>query len=246
METFKHIMGFVLMGTVVFVLTLIPTSLVVPTVAMMIGLWAALWWVGRVPVWDDLHKRVRAWAGGTAFATFIGLISYMWLDGVMESRFQRDVDRTIASRMDQSGSRIPLAAAQANGAELPWQPYSHNLLGQMLAEKRTVFVDFTADWCQTCKFNEKMALNVADTKAFVEANKIATLKADMTHEAPDADELKARLGGSSIPFYAVFPAASPKQPIVFDGLITKTRVLETLKKAVALNVAVPAQDVAKN
>jgi thiol:disulfide interchange protein DsbD len=246
METFKQIMGFVLMGTVVYVLTLIPISLVVPTVAMMIGLWAALWWVGRVPVWEDLNKRVRAWAGGTAFAVSIGLVSYMWLDDVMESRFQRDVDRTIAKRTSQTGSNVAITTVESKGTELPWQPYSHRLLAEMLANKRTVFVDFTADWCPNCKVNEATALNVADTKAFIESNQIATLKADMTNEAPDADDLKARLGGGGvpIPYYAVFPAEAPNQPIVFDGLITKSRVLETLKKALSLKAGPGTAEVA--
>ena len=233
METFKQLMGFVLMGTVVFVLTLIPISLVIPTVAMMIGLWTALWWVGRVPVWDDLNKRIRAWAAGTAFAVFIGLVSYLWLDDVMNSRFQRDVDSAIAQRMSGRNSASLPHVASTGALELPWQPYSHKLLTEMVANKRTVFVDFTADWCLTCKMNEKYALNVAETKAFVDANQIVTLKADMTHEAPDADQLKASLGGSSIPLYAVFSAGAPNQPIVFDGPITKSRVIEALKKAVS-------------
>jgi suppressor for copper-sensitivity B len=235
METFKHIMGFVLMGTVVFVLTVIPISLVVPTVAMMIGLWASLWWVGRVPVWEDLNKRVRAWAGGAAFATLIGFVSYMWLDDVMASRLERDIDRALATRMSQNVSSTTVAPSGGHGTELPWQPYSHDLLAELIAKKQTVFVDFTADWCLLCQANAKVALDVAETKAFVEANGVAVLKADMTTEARDADELKASLGGASvaIPYYAVFPAADPKQPIVFDGPITKSRVIDTLKKAIA-------------
>jgi thiol:disulfide interchange protein DsbD len=92
-------------------------------------------------------------------------------------------------------------------------------LSQALANRQTVFVDFTADWCWTCKWNETYRLNVAETKTFIEGNEIVTLKADMTHGSPEADALKRRLGGSSIPFYAVFPAATPYEPIVFDGPI---------------------------
>jgi thiol:disulfide interchange protein len=234
METFKNVMGFVLMGTVVFILTYLRVSLVIPTVATMIGLWAGLWWVGRVPVWDELHKRIRAWAWGMATAVLIGLFSFMWLDDVMESRFQRDVDLALSERMLDQGTGGP-AVATNTGTELPWQPYSLARLSDALSNRRTVFVDFTADWCATCKWNEKYRLNVAETKSFVEDNGIVTLKADMTDEAPEADALRARLGGSSLPFYAVFPAAAPYQPIVFDGPIsTKSKVIETLNRAVSL------------
>jgi thiol:disulfide interchange protein DsbD len=118
---------------------------------------------------------------------------------------------------------------------LPWQPYSLARLSEsVIGNRRTVFVDFTADWCATCKWNERNTLNTGEIKSFVDSQGVITLKADMTHEAPEADELKQRLGGSSIPYYAVFPAASPYEPIVFHGLISKSQVLEALEHAVSL------------
>jgi thiol:disulfide interchange protein len=233
METFKHFMGFVLMGTVVFILSYIRIALVIPTVAMMMGLWAGLWWIGRVPVWDELHKRIRAWAWGTATATLVGLMSFLWLDDVMDARFQRDVDTAISERM--ANPQALAASTAAEGTELPWQPYSLARLSEsVIGNRRTVFVDFTADWCATCKWNERNTLNTGEIKSFVDSQGVITLKADMTHEAPEADELKQRLGGSSIPYYAVFPAASPYEPIVFHGLISKSQVLEALEHAVSL------------
>ena len=46
MDTFKQIMGFVLLGTVVFLLTFIPWPLMVPTIGFLFGLWGACWWIG--------------------------------------------------------------------------------------------------------------------------------------------------------------------------------------------------------
>ena len=43
METFKQLMGFVLLATVVFLLSFIKFVYVVPTVALLFGLWAACW-----------------------------------------------------------------------------------------------------------------------------------------------------------------------------------------------------------
>jgi thiol:disulfide interchange protein len=147
METFKHLMAFVLLGTVVFILTFIRLPLVVPTIAMMIGLWMALWWVGRVPVWEDLNKRLRAWTAGAAIAALIGMLSFMWLDDVMESRFQQYIDDAVAKYMSQANVLVAQPGARhVSPNELPWQPYSHELLSQMASKKRTVFIDFTAHW----------------------------------------------------------------------------------------------------
>jgi hypothetical protein len=47
--------------------------------------------------------------------------------------------------------------------------------------------------------------------------------------------LLKRLGGSAIPFYAIFPANDPQRPIVFDGLVTKGQVLKYLDEAMRQN-----------
>ena len=145
METFKHIMGFILLGTVVWLLTFIPIPHVIPAVAFVMGLWAAFWWIGRTSLTEPFLRKLRAWIGGVAFATLIGLFAFVWLHDVMKSRFQRAVDRELAGR------NVAVAAPEPTGGdegshELPWQPYSLALLEDVTAEGKTVFVDFTADW----------------------------------------------------------------------------------------------------
>lgn len=148
MDTFKNIMGFVLLGTVIFLLTFIPIPYVVPTVALMMGLWAAFWWIGRVPLTESLDKKAAAWVGATAFAVSIGLIAYgapfepmrtTNLVAIMSTRFQRAVDKELGDRSNSAPTR-------STGSELAWKPYSRELLEQLTAEKKTVFIDFTADW----------------------------------------------------------------------------------------------------
>ena len=78
-------------------------------------------------------------------------------------------------------------------------------------------------------------MNKSETKAFVEAEGIITLKADKTHTAPEVDELLRQLGnkGGAIPFYAIFPAGNPNKPILLDGLITSpAQIIAKLKLAV--------------
>jgi len=154
MDTFKHLMGFVLLGTVIFLLTFIPIPYVVPTVAFMMGLWAAFWWIGRVPLTESLDKKGAAWVAATAFAVLIGLLSYgapfepvrtTNLVAIMTSRFQRAVDQELSTR-NVSLPATREGGASAESTELAWRPYSQQLLEQLTSEKKTVFVDFTADW----------------------------------------------------------------------------------------------------
>ena len=125
-------------------------------------------------------------------------------------------------------------ARQRDSNELPWQPFSLELLQRLTAERKTVLVDFTADWCLTCKSNEAFALNQPETKKLVEENAVVTLKVDKTQASPEGDELLVRLGNKNqqIPFIAIFPAANPHKPILLDGILSSPKpILEALRQA---------------
>ena len=147
MDTFKQIMGFVLLGTVVFLLTFLDLPYVVPMVAFMIGLWASFWWIGKTPLTETFGRKLRAWAAASAFATLIGLLAFGWLVDVMESRFHRLVDYEIGRRSVEIDSSVAIRSqTQDDSNELPWQPFSLELLQRLTGEQKTVLVDFTADW----------------------------------------------------------------------------------------------------
>ncbi len=79
MDTFQHIMGFVLLGTVVFLFTFLDRNYVVPTFGMLVGLWAGCWWIGRVPLTAELGRKIAAWVQGATVAAGAGAISFVLL-----------------------------------------------------------------------------------------------------------------------------------------------------------------------
>ncbi|MEE2989304.1 MAG: hypothetical protein VX715_01745 [Planctomycetota bacterium] len=73
-------------------------------------------------------------------------------------------------------------------------------------------------------------------KVFVEAHDIVMMKADKTKKSdwPEIDELLISLGNPSrqIPFYAIFPAGRPNEPILMNGVFTSpTAFIEKLREA---------------
>jgi thiol:disulfide interchange protein DsbD len=102
-----------------------------------------------------------------------------------------------------------------------------------IAAGRTVFVDFTADWCLVCKNNERAALNVEPMRKLVEEYGVVTLKADLTRPSPELKEMMRKLGHTSgaLPFYAVFPANRPNEPILFSGWQTPGYFLDQVRAA---------------
>jgi cytochrome c biogenesis protein CcdA/DsbC/DsbD-like thiol-disulfide interchange protein len=79
MDTFKQVMGFVLLGTVVFLFTFMERDYVVPTFALLAVLWAACWWINRTPLTADAGRRLLAWGQAALFAGIVGYFSFTML-----------------------------------------------------------------------------------------------------------------------------------------------------------------------
>lgn len=144
MDTFKQFMGFVLIGTVVYLLTVVrPQSLVVPAVALLFGIWFTCWLIGRVPLTAERSRLWRIYGIGSAIGLAIGLIAFQWLAPIMHKRLEtviaQRVDQTIEERWQQTGGEFSVRQ------EL-WQPYTSLKLAWLRDRKYPVFVDFTADW----------------------------------------------------------------------------------------------------
>ena len=92
-------------------------------------------------------------------------------------------------------------------------------------------VDFTADWCATCKVVERTTLNTDATKEMVEKYGIVPLQADWTEEDEVIDTVLKKLHASSIPVLAVFSPARPKEPDILRDAWSKATLLEVLEQA---------------
>jgi thiol:disulfide interchange protein len=74
METFKQLTGFVLLATVVFILSFIQPAAVVPTLVLLLGIGIACWVISRTPFTAELTDRLWSWAkAGAVVAASIGV-----------------------------------------------------------------------------------------------------------------------------------------------------------------------------
>jgi thiol:disulfide interchange protein DsbD len=96
-------------------------------------------------------------------------------------------------------------------------------------------VDFTADWCLTCKVVEKTTLNTDSTRDVVDTHGFVTLKADWTDGSDEIRDLLNRLGGDSIPTLAVFSPVRPNEPIVLRDAWSQSTLIEQLETVVSEN-----------
>jgi thiol:disulfide interchange protein len=115
----------------------------------------------------------------------------------------------------------PGAAAQGI---LPSQPFSEAALAQARTAGKPVFAYFTADWCLTCKVNEEVAIERAETRdAFARAG-VTVLRGDWTRRDPAITRYLTAQGAAGVPLYVWYPAGGGASRQLPQVLTTGTLV----------------------
>jgi thiol:disulfide interchange protein len=201
-------------------------------VGFLFGLWAACWWIGRISPLADAGTKGRAWLSAVAFGGAMWLVAFGWLANVMQGYFDRIVEQVVAERLAELRTNEKDAKKPDKERELlPWQPFTRKALEDAIALRSTVLVDFTADWCLTCKTLEAAVLNTNEIADAVKANGVLVMRADWTHSPPEVTRMLELLGSKQVPVLCIFPAGNPNEPIVLRGGYTKSTLLDALKKA---------------
>lgn len=113
-----------------------------------------------------------------------------------------------------------------------WREYTHASFLQALG-KRVVLVDFTADWCPTCKMVEATALRASNLREWEKEYGLTLFRVDMTHENPEGAALLKAVGSASIPVIAVFSEGeNALSPLVLRDVVTGGQVEEALRRSV--------------
>jgi thiol:disulfide interchange protein len=115
-------------------------------------------------------------------------------------------------------------------SKLAWQKFSQESLDAALDSGHPVFVDFTADWCITCKANERFAIDTATVRDAFAQRKVVTLRADWTNGDPAITEILKQHGRAGVPMYLVYPGGKNREPALLPELITAQSVLDALKQ----------------
>jgi DsbC/DsbD-like thiol-disulfide interchange protein/cytochrome c biogenesis protein CcdA len=103
-------------------------------------------------------------------------------------------------------------------------PFSEARLAALRTEKKPVFVYFTADWCLTCKVNEKTALETEAVRDAFRKGGVTVLVADWTDGNAAITRVLNSHGASGVPLYLYYaPGASePRQlpQVLTPGTLT--------------------------
>ena len=114
----------------------------------------------------------------------------------------------------------------------PWRPFDPAALGDLVRGGHVVFVDVTADWCLTCKVNERLVLDSAAVRDRLAAPGVIAMRADWTRPDAAIAAYLQRFGRYGIPFNAVYGPGAPAG-VALPEILTAAAVRDALRQAEA-------------
>jgi thiol:disulfide interchange protein len=224
MVTLRQLLAFPLFATVVWLAWVLGrqtgAGAVVALLAGCTLLAFGLWALGRFGTLAAPTGRRRL-AQGLAIASAAGALALVAGASAQGASTQGLV---------QEGSA---ASASGAGGALAWRPYDATSLQAQRDSGRVVLVDFTADWCLTCKVNERVAFGSGAVRAAIREHGVTLLRADWTTRDPAVTRALAAFGRNSVPFVVIYPRARDAAPIVLPTLLTPGIVTSALERAAA-------------
>jgi len=158
-----------------------------------------LWVLGR-------QRGVDAMAWVLAGAMVLALALWCW----EKARWSGSAAKRVIAIVLFALSLWPVFALRGEAAEKTGavaddaSAWTQEHMDALRASGRTVFVNMTADWCVTCKANEKRVLATDEFRASLEAADAEYLVGDWTNVDPAITKFLEAHGAVGVPLYVVF------------------------------------------
>lgn len=204
MDTFRKLMAFPMLATVVWLVWVLGQQSGIDGAGALLILLVGL----SLVVWAlSLAGRARLWMATVSIAA-MSLLVWAFAPHI--------------THIPTAQAATPSTQASATG----WQPWAPGAAEQIVATGRPVFVDFTAAWCVTCQYNKKTTLANADVLADLQTKNVALLRADWTRRDPAITAALTQLGRSGVPVYVFYRPGKP--PVVLTEVLSVDEVRATI------------------
>ncbi|WP_262071254.1 MULTISPECIES: protein-disulfide reductase DsbD [unclassified Stenotrophomonas] len=201
METLKHVLAFPMYGTAIWLLWVLGQQRGVDAMTLVLGglvvLALALWWFERS------RWRSQRVAGLLATLLIVAALYPVW--GV---------------------TRLAPPAKAAQVASDNMVAYSPQMLDRLRQDNRVVFVNITADWCVTCKANERTVLATHAFEDTLRRTNAVYMRGDYTNVDEQLTAFLNEHKAVGVPLYVVYGPGAP--PTVLPTVLTQAIVEEAL------------------
>lgn len=207
MVTFKELMGFVMMATVLWLLWVYSAQ--TSTLALLIVLFAyliitlGLWAYGR---WGALINKRRTRLISALFALLcLTAGSYT---------------------IYLSASLPPETSIVAQNAG-KWEPFSAERVAELQKQGIPVFIDFTAKWCLICQTNH-LVLSTEQVESKFKELGVVKMIADWTSNDEEITTALRKFGRNGVPLYLLY--GNEESPAILPQVLTPDIVIQHLSK----------------
>jgi thiol:disulfide interchange protein len=91
-----------------------------------------------------------------------------------------------------------------------------------------VFVNLTADWCLTCKFNERAAIGTQAVREAMARRGVVSLVGDWTRSDPAITAVLQRFHRAGVPLYLLYGPTG--DPVVLPQVLTPAAMVQEIEK----------------
>lgn len=192
---------------------------------LMTAVW--LFWV-----FSGITNRNKA---SLALLIILLLVFLLWMNRTTASKIIKKVVQGLAILSILCSfyffriAALSIPTLESEHREISTEEYSKERLAFHLKEGRSVFLYFTADWCITCKFNERTVLSSDTVLNEFRTKEIVVLKGDWTSEDPKISAALESYGRNSVPFYVYYPKGKRENPRFLPTMLTIGLLLESLR-----------------
>lgn len=228
MNTLKALTGFTLLGAAVWLFG---------TLARQIEAEAAqdfLWFVLLVglALWAKNHLEELGFEGvRQRLAQVFGTAGVAAAGALLVHFEPPPPPAVIAAECEAANGQTASSVVEGH---IRWTPFTEAAKREALDRGRPVFVDFTADWCASCKVFEKSHVEVEAVRKVLDDTLILAAKADLTRDEGLWEALNG-LGRSGLPTYVIF------KPDGTHDLLPEGPPLTLIERLLAVGQAFPPE-----
>jgi suppressor for copper-sensitivity B len=207
MITLRRILGLALVGTAVWLLSVLKAQVDLTAAlgigALIVALGLLLWFGKGAPT-----RRIAT----PALVTLLALAA---------------ISLPIGSATRDDAASV--AVSDAGGKE-QWRPLDPRRIHDLVSEGKVVFVDVTADWCITCRINKSLVIDRRRVSERLNYKDVITMRGDWTLPSEEISHYLESFGRYGIPFDAVYGPGTP-EGLLLPELLTVDAVIEALEQA---------------
>lgn len=214
MVTFKELMGFVMLASVLWLVWVFGAQTDSQAVFLLLAgffcLTMGCWIYGK---WgSSLTSKTNRFIGTTMAAACFFAGGYIILNS------------TALSGTPQESQKHEVAIGDAKP---DWETFSPERIAELQSQGIPVIVDFTAKWCLICQANH-LVMSSEDVDQKFEELGVVKMKADWTKRDSVITEALRKYGRNSVPLYLLFGSDPSQPPQILPQVLTQDTLLEYL------------------